>query len=51
MQTLIIAAFWGFALSVGLTAGALAYARRRGLLDQPGKRRSHTQPTPRGGGG
>src|SRR6185437_4622029 len=37
-------------LSLALTGAALAYARRRGLLDQPGKRRSHTQPTPRGGG-
>ncbi|HKV65651.1 MAG TPA: glycosyltransferase family 4 protein [Rhodanobacteraceae bacterium] len=37
-------------LSLGFTGAALAYARRRGLLDQPGKRRSHTQPTPRGGG-
>ncbi|TAN04922.1 MAG: glycosyltransferase family 4 protein [Rhodanobacteraceae bacterium] len=44
------AALLGFGLSVALTAAALAYARRRGLLDQPGKRRSHTQPTPRGGG-
>ncbi|SEI82539.1 MraY family glycosyltransferase [Frateuria terrea] len=30
--------------------GAIAYARRRGMLDQPGQRRSHTLPTPRGGG-
>ncbi|WIG55296.1 MAG: Undecaprenyl-phosphate alpha-N-acetylglucosaminyl 1-phosphate transferase [Rhodanobacteraceae bacterium] len=37
-------------LSLAFTGAALAYARRRGLLDQPGKRRSHTQPTPRGGG-
>lgn len=29
---------------------ALGYARRRGLLDQPGERRSHTVATPRGGG-
>jgi UDP-N-acetylmuramyl pentapeptide phosphotransferase/UDP-N-acetylglucosamine-1-phosphate transferase len=28
----------------------MTYARRRGLIDLPGKRRSHTQPTPRGGG-
>lgn len=27
-----------------------AYALRRGLLDQPGERRSHQRPTPRGGG-
>ena len=30
--------------------GAIAYAQRRGMLDQPGQRRSHTLPTPRGGG-
>ena len=29
---------------------ARAYARRRALLDQPGERRSHAVPTPRGGG-
>jgi UDP-N-acetylmuramyl pentapeptide phosphotransferase/UDP-N-acetylglucosamine-1-phosphate transferase len=33
-----------------LTAAALAYARRRALLDLPGRRRSHAVPTPRGGG-
>ncbi len=38
------------AASVGVTAWSLAYARRRNLLDQPGQRRSHTMPTPRGGG-
>jgi UDP-N-acetylmuramyl pentapeptide phosphotransferase/UDP-N-acetylglucosamine-1-phosphate transferase len=37
------------ALSALLTACAMLYARRR-LLDLPGQRRSHTQPTPRGGG-
>lgn len=29
---------------------AIAYAHRRGMLDQPGQRRSHHIPTPRGGG-
>ena len=29
---------------------AIAYARWRGMLDQPGQRRSHSIPTPRGGG-
>ncbi len=38
------------ALSALLTRGALAYARNRQLLDQPGQRRSHAVPTPRGGG-
>ncbi|HEX7348579.1 MAG TPA: glycosyltransferase family 4 protein [Rhodanobacteraceae bacterium] len=37
-------------VSIALTASALAYARRRGLLDLPGQRRSHHVPTPRGGG-
>ncbi|HOZ24791.1 MAG TPA: hypothetical protein PLI83_08385, partial [Thermomonas sp.] len=32
------------------TAWAIAYARRRGMLDQPGERRSHATATPRGGG-
>ena len=39
-----------FLLSALLTWVALHYARRINLLDQPGQRRSHTQPTPRGGG-
>jgi UDP-N-acetylmuramyl pentapeptide phosphotransferase/UDP-N-acetylglucosamine-1-phosphate transferase len=38
------------ALSAALCAAASAYARRRGLLDLPGRRRSHAVPTPRGGG-
>ena len=37
-------------LSATTTGLACAYARRRGLLDQPGPRRSHHVPTPRGGG-
>lgn len=32
------------------TGWATAYARRRGMLDQPGERRSHATATPRGGG-
>lgn len=47
---LAIIAACALLLSLAFTGAALAYARRRGLLDQPGKRRSHTQPTPRGGG-
>ncbi len=39
-----------FALALALTRAAIAYARRRGMLDEPGRRRSHTMPTPRGGG-
>lgn len=37
-------------LSFALTAAAITYARQRALLDHPGQRRSHTMPTPRGGG-
>ncbi|SDD45488.1 MraY family glycosyltransferase [Aquimonas voraii] len=36
--------------AAGLCRLALAYAQRRGLLDAPGRRRSHQQVTPRGGG-
>jgi UDP-N-acetylmuramyl pentapeptide phosphotransferase/UDP-N-acetylglucosamine-1-phosphate transferase len=38
------------ALSALVTWNALLYARRRNLLDRPGPRRSHSVPTPRGGG-
>ena len=37
-------------LALLLVRGAIAYAHRRGMLDQPGRRRSHVMPTPRGGG-
>lgn len=39
-----------FALSALLTWLAIGYARRRRLIDEPGARRSHGLPTPRGGG-
>jgi len=39
-----------FVLSALLVRAAIGYARRRGMLDQPGQRRSHSTPTPRGGG-
>ncbi|HET7358917.1 MAG TPA: glycosyl transferase family 4 [Rhodanobacteraceae bacterium] len=39
-----------FALAALLAWSAIAYAHRRGLLDTPGRRRSHELPTPRGGG-
>lgn len=39
-----------FAVSCCATAWARAHARRRGLVDLPGERRSHDLPTPRGGG-
>lgn len=37
-------------LSLVSTLAAIAYARRRAMFDQPGRRRSHTVATPRGGG-
>ena len=45
-----ISVVFGLAVSVLLTSTTLTYARRRGLIDLPGPRRSHTVPTPRGGG-
>jgi len=49
---------FGLALAAGVAAAASAvltwlamhYARRRGLIDHPGARRSHREATPRGGG-
>lgn len=37
-------------ITVLLVRAAIGYAHRRGMLDQPGQRRSHRLPTPRGGG-
>ena len=37
-------------LSALTTAASIAYALRRRLIDEPGMRRSHSVPTPRGGG-
>lgn len=37
-------------ICAGVVRGAIVYAHRRGMLDQPGQRRSHTTATPRGGG-
>jgi UDP-N-acetylmuramyl pentapeptide phosphotransferase/UDP-N-acetylglucosamine-1-phosphate transferase len=39
-----------FLLSALVTRLSILYARRRNLLDLPGQRRSHSTPTPRGGG-
>ena len=39
-----------FALSASVTWFGIRYAHRRNLIDQPGQRRSHSLPTPRGGG-
>jgi UDP-N-acetylmuramyl pentapeptide phosphotransferase/UDP-N-acetylglucosamine-1-phosphate transferase len=39
-----------FVLSAVATWLSLHYARRKNLIDLPGQRRSHSSPTPRGGG-
>jgi len=39
-----------FVVSFASVRVAMAYAQRRGMLDAPGHRRSHSMPTPRGGG-
>jgi Fuc2NAc and GlcNAc transferase len=39
-----------FIVSFASVRVAIAYAQRRGMLDVPGHRRSHSMPTPRGGG-
>jgi UDP-N-acetylmuramyl pentapeptide phosphotransferase/UDP-N-acetylglucosamine-1-phosphate transferase len=46
----IAAALSAFALSAVSTWLAIGYAKRRRLIDEPGMRRSHSTPTPRGGG-
>ncbi|HZX89747.1 MAG TPA: hypothetical protein VFE67_03820, partial [Rudaea sp.] len=47
--------WWGsivavFLISAAVTALGIRYARHRNLIDHPGQRRSHSEPTPRGGG-
>ena len=37
-------------IAMVVVRGAIAYAHRRGMMDMPGQRRSHSIPTPRGGG-
>src|SRR5436305_1203671 len=39
-----------FLLSAFVTWFSIRYARHRNLIDHPGQRRSHSEPTPRGGG-
>lgn len=48
--TLVAIGLGAAAVSAAGTHAGLAYARRRGLVDLPGARRSHAAPTPRGGG-
>ena len=50
---MLVAGAWllaAFVISLLLVRVTIGYAYRRGMLDLPGRRRSHQQPTPRGGG-
>lgn len=52
-MTILMTIGWlltSFSITVLLVAASIGYARRRGMLDLPGQRRSHDIPTPRGGG-
>lgn len=42
--------FASFVVSAFVTWLSIRYAQKRNLLDLPGQRRSHSEPTPRGGG-
>src|SRR6185312_12226525 len=46
----IAAALAAFAIAAISTWLAIGYAKKRRLIDEPGVRRSHSTPTPRGGG-
>lgn len=48
--TLVACVLAAFIVSFASVRATIAYAQRRGMLDQPGRRRSHSIPTPRGGG-
>lgn len=52
-MTILMTIGWlltSFLITVLLVGASIGYARRRGMLDLPGQRRSHDIPTPRGGG-
>lgn len=46
----ILALLAALVVSAVVTRLGIGYAHRRRLIDQPGARRSHSEPTPRGGG-
>jgi UDP-N-acetylmuramyl pentapeptide phosphotransferase/UDP-N-acetylglucosamine-1-phosphate transferase len=50
LAPIALAVVCAFLIALGVVRAAIAYAHRRGLYDQPGQRRSHKLPTPRGGG-
>ena len=50
LAPIALAVLSAFLIALGVVRAAIAYAHRRGMFDQPGQRRSHSIPTPRGGG-
>ena len=50
LAPIMLAVLVAFLIAWGVVRVAIAYAHRRGMFDQPGQRRSHKIPTPRGGG-
>jgi UDP-N-acetylmuramyl pentapeptide phosphotransferase/UDP-N-acetylglucosamine-1-phosphate transferase len=50
LAPIAFAVLCAFLIALGVVRAAIAYAHRRGMFDQPGQRRSHKIPTPRGGG-
>jgi len=50
LPTLVACGLAAFLVSFAAVWATIAYAHRRGMLDAPGRRRSHSVPTPRGGG-
>jgi len=50
LAPIALAILIAFLIALGVVRAAIAYAHRRGMYDQPGQRRSHQIPTPRGGG-
>jgi UDP-N-acetylmuramyl pentapeptide phosphotransferase/UDP-N-acetylglucosamine-1-phosphate transferase len=50
LAPIALAILIAFFIALGVVRAAIAYAHRKGMFDQPGQRRSHKIPTPRGGG-
>ena len=49
-MAMILSPLVALLIAAATVVAGMAYARRRGLLDIPGRRRLHRAPTPRGGG-
>ncbi len=50
VKSAILSPLAALLIAAAAVAVSMTYARRRGLLDAPGRRRLHRAPTPRGGG-